>query len=442
VKIFEQLTALSYHLAARREALLDAWEASIRADPALQVASHISLTQFRDLMPNVLENFEERLRRTLLEDTRLKEEEQKRDVDHGLHRWKQGYSLYEVVLEWKHFQIAVQAELERYDRENPDLVPEVMATARLLWTEICGEGMAEGVAQYNDLQKAEADGHLRDLQRAMEELKEVEMRRAEAWHEAAHDLRGNVGIVSTTTSILAEAEVPDPFRTRALGMLQSSVSTLHQLLEDLMSLARLESGREQRKVEPFDASDLLRRLGESLQPLAQERGLELVLEGPATLPVEGDPAKVHRIVQNLTLNALRYTGQGGARIRWQETRESDVERWLIHIQDTGPGLETRLGSPIARKLEEATDRAREVEKKAPGPDQIEPIPPSSGPPATTLRRADQKPGEGIGLSIVKRLCELLEAGLEVATEVATETGKGTTFQVTLPRRYSQTRDEH
>jgi signal transduction histidine kinase len=433
----EQLTALSYYLAGRREALLNAWEEAVAADPTLQVASHISLTQFRDLMPNVLENFEERLRKTGLDDRRantlLKQEERKRDVDHGLHRWKQGYSLQDLVVEWKHLQLAVQAELERYAQANPDLEPEVMPTARQLWTEICGDGMAEGVAQYNELQKAEADGHLRDLQKTLEELKEVDRRRAESWHEAAHDLRGNVGIVTTTTHLLAEDGVPERSRTRAVEILQSSVSSLHQLLEDLMSLARLESGREQRRVEPFDASELLRSLGESLEPLARERGLDLVLEGPAAFPVEGDPAKVRRIVQNLTLNALRYTAQGGARVTWKETRESDVERWLIRIQDTGPGLEARLGSPIARKLEEATDRAREVERKATGPDQVEPIPPSSG----SSRRADQHAGEGIGLSIVKRLCELLEAGLEVATEA----GKGTTFQVSLPRRYSQTRDD-
>jgi signal transduction histidine kinase len=438
----EQLIALSYYLAARREAILDAWEAAVAADPTLQVASRISLTQFRDLMPNVLENFEERLRKTgpgdARADIRLQGEEQKRDVDHGLHRWKQGYSLHDVIVEWTHLQLAVQAELERYEQANPRLEPEVMPAARRLWTEICGEGMAEGVAQYNALQKAEADGHLRDLQKTMEELKEVERQRAESWHEAAHDLRGNVGIVTTTTYLLAEDGVPERSRSRAVEILQSSVSSLRQLLEDLMSLARLESGREQRRVEPFDASDLLRRLGESLEPLARERGLDLVLEGPATFPVEGDSAKVWRIVQNLTLNALRYTAQGGARVTWKETRESDVERWLIRIQDTGPGLEARLGSPIAQKLEEATDRAREVEKKAVGPDQVEPIPPSSGSSgAAGSRRMAQQPGEGIGLSIVKRLCELLEASLEVATEA----GRGTTFQVSLPRRYSQIRDD-
>lgn len=439
-KTFEQLTALSYHLAKHREALLDAWEGAVAEDPALQVASRISLSQFRDLIPNVLEYFEERLRKAGFDEALLKAEERKREVDHGLHRWKQGYSLHELVVEWKHLQLAVLAELERYSLANPDLELEVMPTARQFWAEICGDGMAEGVAQYNALQQAEAEGHLRDLQTAMEELKGLERQRAESWHEAAHDLRGNVGIVATTTHILAKEGVPEPSRAKAVEMLRHSVSSLHQLLEDLMSLARLESGREQRRLERFDASELLRRLGESLQPMARERGLDLEMDGPEAFLVEGDPAKVQRIIQNLTLNALRYTSQGGAKVTWQETQESDVERWLIRIQDTGPGLlQTGLGSPIARKLEEATDRAREVEELTHDPRQVEPVPgssrPSSQPRAT---RADQQPGEGIGLSIVKRLCELLDAGLEVATEA----GKGTTVQVSLPRLYSRTRDDH
>lgn len=426
-ELVEQLKKLALHLEERREAILQAWEKAVEEDPQLKTASSLSFSHFRDLMPKVLENFEDRLKSTGLDESALGAEERDRVIDHGLHRWQQGFSLHELILEWKHLQLAVQAELDRYALTHPRLQPEFMITARRLWARLCGEGIAESVAQYARLQQVEADGHLRDLQEALERLKDLERQRAESWREAAHDLRGNVGLISTTTSILADDEMPEPLRAKAFGMLQSSVSSLHQLLEDLMSLARLEAGHERRVVEPFDASVLLRTLCDGLQPLAQQRGLFLVTEGPATLPVEGDPAKVQRIVLNLALNALRYTGQGRVTVCWSETRESDIERWLIRIQDTGPGLHFGPGAPIARELEEATDLGRNVEEE--NPDDVEPIPGSSS--ASPLPAGPQRPGEGIGLSIVKRLCELLEAGLEVATEA----GKGTTFQVSLPRRY-------
>ncbi len=427
-RIVEQLKVLADHLTARREALIQVWEKAVEDDAELKTPDSLSVTHFRDLIPKVLESFEERLKTTGFDESVLSLEERERVIEHGVHRWEQGFSLHELVREWQHLQLTVQEELERYT----DLEPAAMTIARRLWTEACGEGIAESVAQYARLQQAEAEGHLLDLQQALGQLKELDRRRAESWHEAAHDLRGNVGLVTTTTSILADPAAPEPLRARAVAILQNSVSSLHQLLQDLMSLARLEAGREHRKVAPFDAAALFRNLGESLLPLAQNRGLFLEVEGPEPFPVEGDATKVQRIVQNLALNALGYTVQGGVRLTWAETQESDTERWIIRIEDTGPGLQFAPGSPMAQDLKEGTDLARQLEEEAPPGAPLEPVVGSSS--SATLPEvpaAYRPPGEGIGLSIVKRLCELLEAGLEVSTEA----GKGTTFQVSLPRRY-------
>lgn len=426
--------ALAGHLASRREALLDAWGEAVKTDPELQTASYLSFTHFRDLMPKILKGFERRLRTVgdPAAQDELEQEEHERTLDHGVHRWSQGFALHELVREWHHLQLVVLRELERYGSAHQDVEPKAMSSARILWTEVCGEGIIDSVAQYARLQQEEAAGHLHDLQAAVEALRGAERQRAESWHEAAHDLRGNVGLVTSTTSILTEDGVPETLRAKALGVLQSSVFSLQQLLEDLMSLARLEAGRETRNVEELDAAELLGKLGESLQPLAQERGLFLRTEGPASLRVEGDSAKIYRVVQNLALNALKYTDQGGLEVSWSETGESDVDRWWIRVRDTGPGLHGQPGmpgAPMARSLQEGTDRARELEVESAGPDQVEPVP-GSGVSEPALG-AGQQPGEGIGLSIVKRLCELLDATLEIATEP----GKGTTFQISLPRRY-------
>ena len=423
-RLAEELSTLAARLAERREALVQVWEKAVKDDPELKTPDSLSVTHFRDLVPKVLESFENRLRSTGFDESTLASEEHERVIEHGVHRWEQGFSLHELVREWQHLQLTVQEELERH----AGIEPAAMAAARRLWTQVCGEGITESVLQYSRLQQAEAEGHLFDLQQALGQLKELERRRAESWREAAHDLRGNVGIVTTTTTILASSEVPEPLRAKALSILQSSVSSLQQLLEDLTSLARLEAGREHRTVEPFDAAALFRTLGESLLPLAHERGLFLEVDGPAPFPVEGDATKVRRIVQNLALNALRYTEEGGVRLSWTESQESDVERWLVRIEDTGPGLHP--GTPIAFSLEEGTNLARKVEEQAPPGSPVEPVVESHSLPAQTTAVA-RPPGEGIGLSIVKRLCELLEAGLEVSTEA----GKGTVFQVNLPRRY-------
>jgi signal transduction histidine kinase len=429
-----QMSALADALPARHQVILDAWREMVAADSELATASTLSVLHFENRIPEVLEEFEEALRRAGDrgeggEPERSTPGEQQRFTEHAMHRWKQGYSLREMIQEWSHLQVCVLRELEACGAAHPlvALSPEVMCLARETWLRQCGKALGESCGEYQRIQQAEAAGRLRDLEAALEEVRQLERQRAEAWHEAAHDLRGNVGLVTTTTSILAEEGVPDRLRDKAFGTLQSSVTSLHQLLEDLMSLARLEAGREQRQVVGFDASEELRRLCLTLEPVAAARGLYFHCHGPEKLQVEGDGAKVLRIVQNLALNALKYTATGGVTVIWGDTVAEGDERWRVRIEDTGPGLRTTLTTPLGQKIHKATRQSRELEDDR-GNGDVEPVPASNGrlDPSTSL----QPPGEGIGLSIVKRLCELLDASLEIAS-----TESGTTVQVVLPGRY-------
>jgi len=214
--------------------------------------------------------------------------------------------------------------------------------------------------------------------------------------------------------------------------LQKNVSSLYSLLEDVMDLARLQAGHEHREVKAFDAAMVLRELGERMQPIAAERGLFLKTDGPDTLPVEGDAVKAQRIAQNLLLNALKYTLRGGVTVSWGDSRQNDVHRWMLCVTDTGPGFHAGPGAPIAGALEEATDEARQVEETArTGLKEVadEPTPASGS--AVDARPVHQERGEGIGLSIVKRLCELLDASIEMDSTL----GEGTTLRVVFPRSY-------
>lgn len=152
----EQLSALAAFLAGRHKAILQAWKAVVDADPALEAASTISLTHFRNRIPEILEDFERRLRgeKTI----RFAREEEKRLGEHALHRWKHGYSLREVVVEWGHLQICVQRALEAYALAHPLLEPRVMPLAREAWTQHCNEAMAETAAEYSQLQRPKPPG--------------------------------------------------------------------------------------------------------------------------------------------------------------------------------------------------------------------------------------------------------------------------------------------
>jgi signal transduction histidine kinase len=229
--------------------------------------------------------------------------------------------------------------------------------------------------------------------------------------------------------VLNRQDAPGPLQGEFLIVLQRSIASLNTLLEDLLMLSRVEAGQEQRKIDMFDAASLLGELCSATKTFADERGLFLEIHGPVSLPVQGDIVKIRRIAQNLLLNALKYTERGGVRVTWGEHETEGLARWTICVQDTGPGLGGDSVAPLAQALERSTEESRAVDKEVSAME--EPAGAAALPSLSTRKPDGQSGGEGIGLSIVKRLCELLDASVEVETEP----GKGSTFRIVFPRRY-------
>ncbi len=418
------LAALARHLAARRRAILRAWRRAVEADPELSASSSLGRAQFSDHIPQLLAAFERRLvARDPLEQEVAAEDQTISAAEHGVHRWQQGYNQREAIREWGHLQYCLLNELEDYARIHPELEREVMPEARRALVRLCGEGVCESASSYERLQRAAAASRVRELEWALRQLQRLEKQRAEAWREAAHDLRGSVGVVANASSALLHQSADLPQREAASNALQRSVAALRTLLSDMMDLARLEAGQEQLRSLRFNAAALLREYCESVRSLAQTRGLFLKVEGPETLWVDGDPTKVRRIAQNLILNALHVTQRGGVRVVWEEREVSGVQQWVLCVQDTGPGFQAgSTAAPLEHAVLEATAEAHDSEPQAqPAPTLTSQTDPDS---------ARDVGGEGIGLSIVKRLCELLDASLEMETSC----GEGTTFRVVFPRR--------
>jgi signal transduction histidine kinase len=218
-------------------------------------------------------------------------------------------------------------------------------------------------------------------------------------------------------------------------MLRVGVQSLNKLLNDLMDQARLEAGHERRQITHFDVAVLLKEYCDATRPLAGERNLFLVAKGPTPFVVDGDSAKIQRIVQNLVLNALKVTERGGVQVVWEPGEDERRPQWTLCVQDTGPGFKQGAASPLERVLKRATDEAHEVQQRNVSPSEASPntdVAPTLASQTTTPR--ERLPaGEGIGLSIVKRLCEMLDASLELESSE----GEGTTFRMIFPRRYPE-----
>lgn len=426
-----ELLLLADHVREKRGEILLEWHRAVKRDPTLTDGDSLPRAEAYDHIPALLTAFERSLRHAAEPAGRIASDAAEPAAAHGLQRWRQGYDLREVTRELGQLNRCVILELDRYGKSTPGICIDALSRAREVWTTLCGTAIEESVTQYFSLQQREATGHAQDLEHALEEIKLLEQQRGDQWRQAAHDLRGNLGVVANVAVGLTRHGRRDSSRQDFVRILMRNVTSLHHLLEDVTSLARLQAGRETRQIEPLDVTAILQPLCEGIRPLAKQRNLTLREEGPAGLAVQGDAVKIRRIAQNLILNAVKYTRHGGITVTWGDSTANDPKRWLLTIQDTGPGLPTESGQPIAVALDPAQE-ALEVSPPAPAHGgKVRVLSGASIGSADGTRSFRGEAGEGIGLSIVKRLCEMLDAKIEMRSIK----DLGTTFRVLFPREY-------
>ena len=149
-------------------------------------------------------------------------------------------------------------------------------------------------------------------------MRELEKKRADLWQQAAHDLRGNLGVVSNVAHGLAFRDLPADRRDEFVALLSNNVTALRHLLDDVTVLARLQAGQEERHVAPFDAADLLRRLCDDVRPLADAKKLSLERRRARDAAVDGDAVKVRPDRPEPAAQRAKYTRAGRVVIAWGE----------------------------------------------------------------------------------------------------------------------------
>jgi signal transduction histidine kinase len=419
------VSALADYLAARQEFTLHDWREAIKRDPTLATGDSLPRVQLLDHIPAILSAFERQLRAASTpSELPADDVVQQPAAAHGLLRWQQGYDLKEVTRELGKLNECVVSELKRFTVTTAQVSHDEMAHAYALWAKLCASTVEESVNQYFQLQQQEAAGQVRDLEESLAEIRQLEEQQADLWRQAAHDLRGNLGVVANATVGLTNRGLSEPTRDRFTRMLMRNVTSLHHLLDEVTSLARLQAGREQRRTQALDVTPLLQQLCDGIGETAQQRNLYLKTHGPAGFSVEGDPVKIARIAQNLILNAVKYTREGGVVVSWGDSDAGDTKRWMLSVKDTGPGFHSEGGKPILEALKDANQIDASVSSQL-----ATRVPVPYGRVSPPMHES----GEGIGLSIVKRLCELLDATIEMESTP----GVGTHFRILFPRSYAQ-----
>ena len=422
----QPLSALVSYLFAQRETILNNWRTVCQEDTTLAKGLSLSREEFNNLLPLILDILESRLLGKAPE-----AEPALTAQAHGLHRWQKSFSLIDTMREIAYLTQILYNELKRFQSLFPQTDAQLLLSVIQHISQIMQEAMEGSVVKYDELQRLEAVQRSAALQQAVEKMTALSQERISMLRSSAHDLQGGLGIINGAAYMLKLEGLSEDQRQQYLDMLSRNLAGVELMLTNLMDLSRLEAGEEKSRFESMDVAPFLHEMVQSGQALATERKLILRAEGPASLHVETDPIKLQRIVQNLLLNALKYTSNGFISISWALENEA---RWIVSVQDSGPGLPHTLAGVFGDQLKPTVEATSVLSVDAAEPVSVLPTHVPTIPPPEQLSEISHQTnqGEGIGLQIVKRLCELLSASMEIESI----SGRGTLFRIRFPIRYS------
>lgn len=222
--------------------------------------------------------------------------------------------------------------------------------------------------------------------------------------DASHELRTPLTIIGLETGrMLTGRRTPEEYE-QVLQTIQGENDHMTRLVNDLLILARMESGQTHLEQEEIDLSDVALEVVERLAPLAAARGIRLEAGDLPETPVLGDRGHLVQMVSNLVSNAIKYAPAADGWVR-VESGLDDSQVW-VRVEDNGAGIAPEDRPHIFERFYRADkSRSRSDDKNDPG-------------------------GSGLGLAIVRWIAQAHggDASLE------SEAGSGAVFKVTLPRR--------
>jgi signal transduction histidine kinase len=248
-----------------------------------------------------------------------------------------------------------------------------------------------------------------DLDRKVDELAQTNMALFESnklkgdfLATMSHELRTPLNSILGFSDVLLSGDTLTDKQRRWVSNIQTSGQKLLNLINDILDLAKIESGKMQVRLENFNLQDICDGLLNMFRPLAEKKNIDLRSQIEPDMPtLRQDITKLQQILQNLLSNAIKFTPEGG---RVLLKAEADTKYATIAVMDTGVGVAREEQDLVFQKFRQ------------------------SGNPLTR-----EHAGTGLGLSIVRELCKLL--GGEVTLQ--SELGRGSAFTVRLPLHLSE-----
>ena len=233
---------------------------------------------------------------------------------------------------------------------------------------------------------------LRDLT----ETERIEKTRRDFIANVSHELRTPLTSIQGYTETLLDSAPDNNHSREFLDIIRKSALRMSRLTEDLLTLARVESGEQRFDIQPSAPADLLQEAVQSFREIARAQDIELKVEDRASAQVGADPEAIHQVFSNLVDNALKYAQSGGRIILGARPVAEGVE---FYVQDFGPGIPSE-------HLPRLFERFYRVDKA----------------------RSRESGGTGLGLAIAKHIV-LAHGG---TIRARSELNHGSTFLFTLP----------
>lgn len=261
------------------------------------------------------------------------------------------------------------------------------------FTDVTAERMAiAGLSSVNETLEQRVKERTLALEAALKEAERANASKSRFVAAASHDLLQPLSAAKLFISSLANMSLEDD-QLDVAQRAQRALKSVEAILDALLDISKLDSGRAAVEVSALPMSRILGPLRDEFQPIARQKGLELCVVECSAI-VESDQSYLRRILQNLIANAIRYTESGkvlvGTRRRGSELR--------IEVWDTGSGIPEDKRDIVFKEFQ----RLENAE--------------------------DSGEGMGLGLAIVDRACALLGHPLRLWSEP----GRGTGFTVTVP----------
>ena len=290
---------------------------------------------------------------------------------------------------------------EAYSQEDIEFLEIISAQAAVA---IENARLYKQVDEFNKTLQQKVDEQTRDIKDKTERLRRLIEMRSDFLDITSHQLRTPVSVIKGVLSMLDEGSIPEAKKQEFIrGALVKSIK-LSEIINDILRASEMDSDKLQVKIKPTNLNELLAKIKEDKIKVAEMKKLKLefVLPKKPLPPVLSDERYLEQVLINLINNSLQYTPKGTITVS-AEVKKNVV---IVRIKDTGIGI---------------------------APDELHKLFQKFGRAGNAV--ASYTDGSGLGLYIIKQIVGA-HRGAKIELE-HTELGKGTTFALTLPTRFSE-----